>query len=182
MQNDTAHDLTSYTDSVRTAPKDGAAIELIVRRPAVDEREVLAEATLDPVLGLVGDDWVRRGSDKTPDGSSDLESQLTIMNTRVLAAFEPDRSRWPLAGDQIYVEMDLGKTNLPVGTRLAIGDAEVVVTAKPHLGCGKFAGWFGAESRAWLASPDGLDLRMRGVYVRILRGGTIRTGDTIRKL
>lgn len=182
MDDPTTSDLADSTDAIRATPKDGATIELIVRRPGLGEREVLTEATLDPVLGLVGDDWVRRGSGRTPDGSPDPESQLTIMNTRVLAAFEPDRSRWPLAGDQLYADMDLGFPNLPIGSHLAVGDAEVVVTTKPHLGCAKFAGWYGAPARAWLASQDGLDLRMRGVYVRIVRGGTVRTGDSIRKL
>jgi hypothetical protein len=181
MQNADARDLDDATDAIRATPKDGATIELIVRRPGVDEREVLTEATLDPVLGLVGDDWLRREG-RRQGGPSATESQIAIMNTRVLAAIEPDRSRWPLAGDQLYAEMDLGFENLPIGSRLVIGDAEVVVTAKPHLGCAKFGARFGTDARAWLASPIGLELRMRGVYVRVERGATVRTGDSIRKL
>ena len=64
--------------------------------------------------------------------------QLNIMNARVTALVAEDPERWPLAGDQLYVDFDLSKENLPAGTRLEIGDAVVEVTAMPHLGCQKF--------------------------------------------
>jgi hypothetical protein len=153
-----------------------------VRRPGPERREVVAEAMLDRERGLVGDDWLRRGSRSTPDGSADPESQLTIMSTRVLAAIAPDRSLWPLAGDQVCADLDLGFANMPPGTRLAIGEAEVVVTPRPHTGCSKFAARFGKDALEWISGPAGTELRMRGVYVRIVRGAVIRTGDTIRKV
>ncbi len=75
-------------------------VELIVRRPAEGEREVLDEAELDLEQGLVGDRWW--------DGKPvDTSAQLTLMSTRALEQIEPDRSRWPLAGDQLYVDLDL---------------------------------------------------------------------------
>jgi hypothetical protein len=174
-------DLDRYLDDVRAAPRDVGRVELIVRRPAVDDREVLAEAVLDPVAGLVGDDWLRRISRSTPDGSADPASQLTLMCVRVLAAIEPDRSRWPLAGDQLYVDFDLGPENLPTGTRLTIGEAVVEVTAKPHLPCAKFGARFGDDARRWVDGPTGRALRMRGVKARIVEGGVVRVGDAIRK-
>ena len=182
MKIPTARDLDGRTDEVRAAPRDAGRVELIVRRPGPDRREVLSEATLDPERGLVGDDWLRRGSRSTSDGSADPEAQLTIMSTRVLAAIAPDRSLWPLAGDQVCADLDLSLEHMPPGTRLAIGDAEVVVTAKPHTGCSKFGARFGQDALDWMSSAAGKELRLRGVYVRIVRGALIRTGDTVRKI
>jgi hypothetical protein len=182
METPPVRNLDDLTDEVRAAPRDAGRIELIVRRPGPDRREVISEATLDPEDGLVGDDWFRRSSLSTPDGSADPESQLTIMCTRVLAAIAPERSLWPLAGDQICADFDLGIANIPPGTRLAIGDAEVVVTSKLHTGCSKFAARFGKDALDWISGPAGKELRMRGVYVRIVRGAVVRPGDMIRKI
>jgi hypothetical protein len=175
-------DFTEHLATVLAAPRDGAAVELIVRRPARDQREVVAEARLDPVEGLLGDSWLSRGSSSTADGSSDPHSQLTIMNTRVLAAIEPDRSRWPLAGDQLYADLDLSANNLPPGARLRVGDALLEVTGRPHTGCAKFASRFGLDALRWVSRPEGKAARMRGMYVRVIEGATVHLGDTIRKL
>ena len=175
-------DFTAHTELVLASPRDAALVELIVRRPERDRREVVAEARLDPAEGLVGDGWLARGSTSTPDGSADPLSQLTIMNTRVLAAMEPDRARWPLAGDQLYADLDLGVENLPPGTRLQIGGALVEVTERPHTGCSKFAERFGLDALRWISTPPGKAARMRGVYVRVLEVGAVLVGDVIRKV
>ncbi len=174
-------DFTPHTPTVLAAPSDDATVELIVRRPQRDQREALAVARLDPVEGLVGDGWQARGSSSTPDNAADPLSQLTIMNTRVLAAMEPDRSRWPLAGDQLYADLDLSVANLPAGSRLRVGEALVEVTERPHTGCAKFASRFGLDALRWISTPTGKAARMRGMYVRVLEGGTVRVGDAIRK-
>jgi hypothetical protein len=176
-----ARDLAAHTAVVLASPPDEATVELIVRRPERLGREVVTKARLDPVEGLVGDDWLARGSKSTPDGSADLLSQLTIMNTRVLAAIEPDRSRWPLAGDQLYADLDLGVENLPPGARLHIGGALVEVTERPHTGCSQFAGRFGVDALKWISTPVGKAARMRGMYVRVIEGGAVSVGDAIRK-
>ena len=104
-------------------------VELIVRRPAAGEREVLDEAELDLEQGLVGDRWW--------DGKpADTSAQLTLMSIRALQQIELDRSRWPLAGDQLYVDLDLAHERLPAGTRLEIGSAVIEVTEAPHTGAG----------------------------------------------
>jgi MOSC domain len=181
MQTPADRDLDQHLASVRAAPRTAGRLELIVRRPAEDEREVLGEAVLDPDLGLVGDDWQRRGSRSTPDGAADPETQLTLISVRVFAAIEPDRTRWPLAGDQLYVDLDLAADNLPAGTRLAIGDAELEVSEMPHTGCAKFSARFGSDALRWINGPTGRELRMRGVNARIIRGGTVRAGDPVRR-
>jgi MOSC domain-containing protein YiiM len=173
--------LDAHLDSVRAAPADRGRVELLVRRPAVDQREVLAEAVVDPELGLVGDSWLARGNPTRPDGSADRAVQLTLINIRVLAAFEPDRSRWPLAGDQVYVDLDLSVDGLPAGSRLEIGSALIEASPRPHTGCAKFSARFGSEALRWINSPAGRACRMRGLNARVIRGGTIRPGDEIRR-
>lgn len=181
MQPNADRGLDRILRDLREAPRDEGRLVLIVRRPAKGEREVVSDAILDPIAGLVGDDWQRRGSRSTPDGAADPAAQLTIMSTWVLAAIEPDRSRWPLAGDQLYVDLDLSNENLPAGTRIVVGGAEVEVSAKPHTGCAKFSARFGSDTLRRINGPVGREHRMRGLNARIVRGGTIRTGDAVRK-
>ncbi len=164
---------------VESAPAEGR-LELIVRRPAPDAREVLPEGRLDLVAGLEGDGWSTRGSGTMTDGSPNPECQITLMNVRVLEAIEPDRSRWPLAGDQLYVDLDLSEPSLPAGSRLAIGHAVVELSAAPHTGCAKFSARFGSDALRWINSPRGRELRMRGANARVVRGGAILVGDRVR--
>jgi hypothetical protein len=166
-------------DDIRDAPSEVGVVELIVRRPAVDEREVVNEARLDVADGLVGDTWRTRGNRHTPHGSADPHAQLTVMNARAAAAAAGDVSRWPLAGDQIYADFDLSVEHLPPGTRLTIGDAEIEVSEKPHTGCAKFSGRFGKDALRFVSTPEGRRLRLRGMNARITKSGTVRVGDPI---
>ncbi len=155
---------------------------MVVRRPAVDEREVLAEGRLTTEDGLVGDHWRARGSRSTPDGSADPDRQLTVMSSRYVDLLRGgDRSAWPLAGDQLYVDLDLSVANLPPGTRLAVGEALVEVTEPPHTGCAKFSARFGSEALRLANSPEGRELRLRGLHVRVVEPGVVRPGDAVRK-
>jgi len=167
---------------VRGSPPDHGTVELIVRRPAVDQRETLLEAELDVAAGLLGDTWPVRGSTSTPDGSPQPDAQLTVMNSRaaLLVAQVPDRRL--LAGDQLYVDLDLSPANLPPGSRLAVGAAVIEVSARPHLGCAKFAARFGQDAWRFVNSRAGRELRLRGLNARILVSGTVRLGDTVHKL
>jgi MOSC domain-containing protein YiiM len=174
--------LEPYLADVQAAPRDNGRVELIVRRPSIDAREIVAEGALDPASGLVGDSWAARGSKSTPDGSASPERQVTLTSVRVLKAIEPDPARWPLAGDQLYVDLDLSIEALPAGTRLAIGSAVIEVSEPPHTGCAKFSARFGSDALRWINSPTGRALRMRGLHARIVTGGAIRTGDTIRRV
>ena len=157
-------------------------LELIVRRQSINDREVLDQGELDLAQGLVGDSWNRRRSTSTPDGSPNVEMQITVMNSRVAALVAQDRDRWPLAGDQLYLDMDLSAANLPAGARLAIGSSVIEVTAPPHLGCQKFVARFGIEAMKFVNSPVGKELRLRGIHARVIQPGVIRTGDVARKI
>jgi hypothetical protein len=174
--------LEAGIDAIRGAPSDAGRVELIVRRPRVESREVIAAARLDERDGLVGDCWRERGSRATADGSAHPDTQITLMSARSARLIAGDRERWPLAGDQFYVDLDLSEANLPPGTHLQIGSALVEVTAEPHLGCGKFSMRFGVDALKFVNSTVGRELNLRGVNARVVHGGTVRTGDGIRRI
>lgn len=164
-----------------SSPRDRGTLELIVRRPAVGAREELDEGALDVAEGLVGDTWSVRGSRRSPDGGPHPDMQLNVMNARVAALLAGTRERWVLAGDQLFVDLDLSEDNLPAGTRLSVGTAVIEVTAEPHTGCGKFVERFGADAMAFVNSARGRRLRLRGLNARVVRGGSIRRGDVVAK-
>ena len=167
-------------DAVRAAPSDEGVVALIVRRPAVDEREVVDEAELDLEEGLVGDNWSSRG--RSGGRPANRDAQVTVMGARAIALAAGDRDRWALAGDQLYLDLDLSGENLPPGTRVAVGSAVLEVTAEPHTGCKKFAARFGLETLEAFNSPEGRALNLRGINTRVVEAGTVRVGDAARKL
>ncbi len=173
----TLDELEAGLDEIRRAPADEGVVEMIVRRPGAGEREVLEEAELDTDSGLVGDNWKTRGSRGRKDGSAHPDAQLTLMRSRVAALLARERERWPLAGDQLYVDLDLSDENLPPGTRLALGTAVVEITALPHTGCVKFVEHFGPDAMRFVNSSEGKRLNLRGVNARIVRGGRVRVGE-----
>ncbi len=182
MTHPTTTELEAGLDLIRQAPRETGVLELIVRRPAVGAREVLDEGQLDVAIGLVGDTWKDRGSSRTADGRRHPDMQVNIMSARAVALVAGEKARWPLAGDQLYVDLDLSAANLPPGTRLAIGSAVLEVTAQPHTGCGKFVERFGLESMKFVNSPVGRELQLRGINARVVESGTVRVGDAVRKL
>ena len=178
-----AEALEAGLPEILDSPKDRGTLELIVRRPVIDGREILAEGELSLTEGLVGDTWNQRGSGRTDDGSPHPDMQLNVINARlsrlVAGADDDDRA---LAGDQLHVDLDISKENLPPGTRLAIGTAVIEVTEQPHTGCPKFAARFGAAALRFVNVGAGKDLRLRGLNAKVVQPGTIRAGDTITKI
>jgi MOSC domain-containing protein YiiM len=174
MEYVTAALLESGLDRIRHSPTDQGSLELIVRRPSENEREILLEAVLDCAEGLLGDNWA--------NGSAHPEMQVTVMNARVALLVAGQADRRQLAGDQLYVDLDLSETNLPAGTRLQLGSAVIEATNHPHLGCNKFAQRFGQDARRFVNSAVGRQLRLRGLNAKIIVPGIVRVGDIIRKL
>jgi hypothetical protein len=179
MIHKSAEALEAGLEGVASSPIGSGRLELIVRRPAIDEREVLDIAELDLEVGLVGDTWSSRTSKRTPDGSPHRDMQLNVMNARAAALIAGERDRWPLAGDQLYVELHLGSDELPAGSRLAIGSAVIEVTDQPHTGCIKFAERFGAAAARLVNTEPGRRLNLRGINCRVLVPGTVHAGDEI---
>lgn len=175
-------ELEAGLESIRQSPKDHGVVEMIVRRPAENEREVLLEGQLDPACGLEGDTWGIRGSSRSADGAAHPEMQINIMNARVIALVAQDQQRWPLAGDQLFIDLDLSDDNLPPGTRLAIGTAVIEITAQPHLGCRKFTARFGRAATQFVNWDLAKSLHLRGVNAKVIQSGVVRVGDRAKKL
>jgi hypothetical protein len=175
-------ELEARLDEVIQSPKDHGVLEMIVRRPAVGAREILEEGQLDLADGLVGDSWKLRSSSRTADGMPHPDMQLNVINSRLVALVSQDKSRWHLAGDQLYVDFDLSEANVPAGTRLAIGSAVIEVTAEPHTGCSKFVERFGLDAMKFVNASERRDLHLRGINARVVQRGAVRVGDAVSKL
>jgi len=168
--------------TIRKSPRDRGRVELIVRRPAENQREVLTAAELSTVDGLVGDGWSTRGSSSTEDGSPNPKAQVTLMNARVAALVAGTHDRRQLAGDQLFVDLDLSVDALPQGTWLTVGSAVIEVTDLPHRGCGKFSARFGVDALKFVNSKEGRELNLRGINAKVVAGGLVRTGDVVAKV
>jgi hypothetical protein len=175
-------ELEAGLPEILRAPKDGGVLRAVVIRPQSDARECLRQCELSAELGVHGDNWAKGCWMALPDGRPHPDVQVTLMNARTIALIAQDETRWPLAGNNLYVDLDLSAENLPPGTRLAIGTAVVEITAVPHNGCKKFAARFGLEATRFVNSKVGKRLHLRGIYARIARPGTIAVGDLVRKL
>ena len=178
-----AADLTAALAHFRASPADKGELRLVVRRPDNGRRELVTKAALDPTRGLVGDNWLARGNRHTPDGSADPAAQITLMNIRVaelVAGADPDRIA--LAGDQLYVDLDLSCDNLPPGSLLAVGTCVLEVSPTPHTGCKKFVERFGGDAMRFVNSPEGRRLRLRGMNARVWAAGAVAVGDVVRKV
>ncbi|MAZ65990.1 MAG: MOSC domain-containing protein [Kangiellaceae bacterium] len=178
----TMEELNQGIDNIKQSPKESGTVELIVCRPGIGEREELATGELDLVNGLVGDNWLARGFKKNPDGAAHPDMQLNLMNARAIALIASSKERWKLAGDQFFVDLDLSPDNLPPGTRLSIGDAEIEITAEPHLGCKKFSQRFGRDAALFVNSTQGKALNLRGVNAKVTKPGIVAQGAQISKL
>lgn len=174
MKHLTTAEIESGLNHVIESPMDNGILNLIVCRPQENEREVLETGELDVEKGLVGDDWLRE------DGN--YETQLAIMNSRIIELLAQNNDRWKLAGDQLFIDLNLTDENLPAGTRFAIGSAILEVTSEPHNGCEKFVERFGLDAMRFVNSQIGKQYHLRGIYARVVQPGTIRQGDIVRKV
>ena len=178
----TTLELEAGLATVRQSPRDEGVLELGVARPREGERQVLEDGELSLRDGLVGDSWRSRSSGRTSDGSPHPDMQLNVMNARMVALLAGPKSRWPLAGDQLFVDLDLSAESVPPGTRLAIGTAVIELTDQPHTGCGKFVERFGVDAMKLVNSELGRRLQLRGVHAKVVQPGRIRVGALTTKL
>ena len=104
------------------------------------------------------------------------------MNTRAADLIAQSRERWPLAGDQLYVDNDLSEDHLPPGTRITVGEVVFEIAHEDHTGCAKFAHRFGKDALKFVNSPDGAHLNLRGIYATVVQGGVVRVGDVVARV
>ncbi len=182
MKMPTLEELADSLPQVLAAPADAGTLRMIVRRPGEEEREILEQGHLNSVSGLDGDNWRTRGSARTPDGLAHPDKQLNIMSSRVIDVLSTDLHHAALAGDQLYVDMNITEENMPAGTQLRIGSAVIEVTDEPHRGCVKFARRFGTDARRWVNQGDRLGLRLRGLNAKVVRDGTVEVGADLIKI
>ena len=176
-------ELEDHLALLRSAPSDIGRLDLLVRRPAKDEREILSKGVLDLEHGLVGDNWLSRATSRAIAEGRHIKAQLNVMSARMVSFLGATAEEQARAGDQLYVDLDISVANLPAGTRLAIGaDAVIEVTDKPHNGCAKFQARFGNDAAAFVNSPVGKELRLRGLNARVVVPGTVSPGDSVTRL
>lgn len=173
-------ELDAGLENILQSPKSNGVLSMIVQRPDINERNEVEVGNLSVAEGLIGDNWKARGSRMTADRSAHPDMQLNIMNTRAIELIAQDRSRWPLAGDQLYIDLDLSLENLPAGTRLQVGEAVVQVTDIPHRGCLKFVERFGRDAMEFVNSELGCQLNLRGINAKVVQGGEIRITDPVK--
>ena len=183
----TSDELVAQMDHLRAAPTENGTLDLVVRRPANGEREVLDEGVLDEAEGLVGDNWLARATSRAVAEGRHLKAQVTVMSSRMVGLLADTDEERALAGDQLYVDLDISYANLPAGSRIALGDpdnggAVIEVSDKPHTGCAKFVRRFGEEAVGFVNSDVGREMRLRGLNARVVTGGTVRPGDPVRKI
>ena len=166
--------LEAALPGIERSPRERGTLAMIVRRPKSGEREVVDAGTLDDEEGLVGDRWSA--------GKRRRLDQVTMISARLIALVAQTRDRWPLAGDQLYVDFDLSRGHLPVGTRIAVGAAEIEVSPEPHMGCRLFRERYGDDAQRFVNSEIGVKLNLRGINAWVVKGGSVRVGDEVRAL
>ena len=181
IRHPTRAELQAGLPHIRESPKDDGVLEAIVVRPAPGERLDVENREISLAGGVRGDHWAKGCWMSTEDGRPHPDVQICIMNARCLALVAGARARWPLAGDNLIIDLDLSPENLPPGQRLRIGDATIEITAVPHGGCKAFAERYGQSAVVFVNGPKGRALRLRGVYARVLEDGRVTVGDRVIK-
>jgi MOSC domain-containing protein YiiM len=169
-------ELEAGLPAVTLSPQDAGTIEMIVVRPTEDERLTPDTVEISAALGVHGDHW-SKGKYRVH-----RDTQVAIINARLLDLVSGGRDRWSLAGDNIVADLDLSQFNLVPGQKLEMGSAVVEITDTPHEGCKKFAGRFGAQALRFVNVGVGKEMRLRGIYARVVQDGAISVGDRISKL
>ncbi len=163
--------LESGLKALPPLPKDSGRLTLIVRRPADGSRETPESLRLSPEDGVPGDSWGR-------DPKRMLDAQIAVMQ-RDVAELIANGQSLTLFGDSLFVELDLSATNLPIGSRLRVGEAVVEVTPMPHDGCSKFKKRFGADALFFVNAKPTRHLNLRGIYWKVIEAGEVRVSSPI---
>lgn len=175
-------DLQQGLQTIKNSPADNGILYMIVARSMIREHAVPWFCKLTPEFGVEGDHWVHESWKTLPDGSPDPSVQVTIMNSRCLDLIATSKERWPLAGENLIVDMDISTANLKPGQKLSIGSAILEISDIPHTGCMKFRDRFGVEALKFVSSKEARELRLRGMFASVIKAGEIRVGDRMKKI
>jgi MOSC domain-containing protein YiiM len=175
-------ELTAELDHIRASPKDPGILKCVVSRPAAGERRDLNSCRISLAGGVEGDHWAKGCWKTTADGRPDPDVQICIMNARCIELIAQERSNWPPAGDNLFIDMDLTPDNMPSGTRLSIGSTIIEITAVPHNGCDSFIARYARDACVFVNTGEGRRLRLRGIYARVVQDGAVSVGDPVTKL
>jgi MOSC domain-containing protein YiiM len=167
-------DSETLIDLARSSPKDGGILKHIVLRLPNEQRATPTQAWLTNNGGVIGDNWGAKAGRST-------DRQISVINSRFLAAIAENTERMPLSGDNLIVDLNLHEDNVPVGARFRIGEAVLEVTGHPHTGCVKFEKRYGKAALDLTNTPEGLAARLRGLLARVIHEGEVQIGDTIHK-
>lgn len=178
----TRAELQAGLPHILDSPQDNGRLDAIVIRPAKGERRELQSCEISLTGGTHGDHWAEGCWMSTKDGRPHPDVQICIMNARCIALIADRRERWALAGDNLFIDLDLTPENLPPGQRLHIGSAIIEITAVTHSGCESFVERYGRAAVVFVNAPKGRALRLRGVYARVVRDGTVTVGDRVVKV
>lgn len=177
----TYRELEAGLDQVRSSPRDDGVLQMIVVRTERGLRRTPESCMISAAAGLEGDHWSRTCKMRTEDGLAHPDMQICMMNARTIELIAQDRDRWAIAGDNLFIDLDISHENLAPRQTLGIGEALIEITAVPHNGCAKFIDRFGKDACQFVNSRTGKELRLRGIYARVVQDGRIAVGDRIGK-
>jgi len=163
--------LRDSLDALPAPPRASGRLGLVVRRTPDKSRETPEAVELRSARGVPGDAW-----DRQPNGNP--EAALTVMQVDV-ATLIANGQPLTVFGDNLFLELDLSRENLPIGSRVRVGASLLEVTAKPHNGCRKFVARFGEDALRLVADPGLRHRNLRGIYMRVVERGTVTVGDPV---
>lgn len=178
----TTQEIEAGLPDVHASPKDHGELVAIFTRPAVGERRELQATEITAECGIPDDHWSKGCWKSLENGAPDPDVQISLMSSRFINLIASSRENWGLSGNNIFVDLDLTPENLPIGQKLKVGAAELVITAVPYTGCAKFIERYGRDACVYVNRGLGRDMRLRGVYGRVVKDGYIKVGDKVTKL
>jgi MOSC domain-containing protein YiiM len=162
-----------WLERIPRSPRERGRVVRCVLRTGPGQRATPEQVTVEPGRGVLGDHWGRYAYDEQGN-------QVSLVNVHVLRALAGgDEAAMALSGDNFQVDLDLSEENLPVGTELALGTANLRVSPLPHRPCRKFVQRFGPTAAKRVARGNRLGLRARGVLCEVVAAGTVRAEDPI---
>ena len=167
-------DVLSRGLALTSPPINDGRVALVVTRRDGGRRETPERILFSPEGGVAGDAWARR---QHPHPNA----QVTVIQIDVAALIANDQ---PLAlfGDNLFLDVDLSRENLAVGTRVRVGAALLDVSPMPHNGCKKFLARFGADALEFVSAPETRHRNLRGIYMRVIEPGEVAVGDPVHVL